>query len=728
MMKKVFLYSYTELNLGDDLFIKIICDRYYEHKFYILSDFRYIKAFKKIKNLIVIPLIPKLAGLLNKINFNFFFNHELAALISKRCDVVVNIGGSIFIQSKDINKEIVLYKKRIIKNKPYFIIGSNFGPYCNENYLLEYKKIFSKVNDVCFREKYSYELFSDLNNVRYESDIVFSLKLPLINKKKQVTISVIDLSFRETLKQYEKAYINKLAKICNQFVNSGYDVFLMSFCEKEGDMLAINKILSILDKRIRNNIKIHNYKGNLNKSILIINESRYIIATRFHAMILGWISNSVVYPLIYSNKSLNVIADLKFQGDYLLIENVEELSSRKILDYFESSKSISITKQNISANKQFYYLDKFMKEKVVYIMKEKNKRKFLRDYKKGNLSLEGLEKLYEKYNILESSILQEIKKNNKNYDKKIEIENISSKKISIIIPTYNRLNQLLECLKGILIQTYNNIELIIVDDSSDNITQNYFEKNKDKRIKYYKNDKNLGVGLNRQKGYNLSTGDYIIFMDDDDYFIDKNYFATVIKEFEDREVSAVCADSYSHYEKENIYLFKKLNIINGMSTIKYLENFQTVYNKPSSSFPITFRKTILDKANFKDMKMMNDTSLYLRAFMVGGKVSYIDKIIGVYRIHNKNITFNVKADFTIKNFEEKEYIYNYIVKEGLIKKPQKWYEKQIAITARYFLNGKEKNKKEISKVLHWVRDNVSSKLYIKLKINCYYLRIKNILK
>ena len=91
------------------------------------------------------------------------------------------------------------------------------------------------------------------------------------------------------------------------------------------------------------------------------------------------------------------------------------------------------------------------------------------------------------------------------------------------MPMYNSEKYINQTIKSILNQTYDNWELIIIDDcSTDNclkIAKEYSKK--DKRIKCYKNKTNKGISGNRNRGLKLATGDYIAFCDDDDLF-DKN--------------------------------------------------------------------------------------------------------------------------------------------------------------------------------------------------------------
>lgn len=91
-------------------------------------------------------------------------------------------------------------------------------------------------------------------------------------------------------------------------------------------------------------------------------------------------------------------------------------------------------------------------------------------------------------------------------------------KISVIIPTYNRAKLLIKSLSSVLNQTYNNIELIIVDDGSTDDTKKIIDKINDNRIKYIKLRNNKGPGYARNLGIKYSKGNYIAFQDSDDIF------------------------------------------------------------------------------------------------------------------------------------------------------------------------------------------------------------------
>lgn len=88
--------------------------------------------------------------------------------------------------------------------------------------------------------------------------------------------------------------------------------------------------------------------------------------------------------------------------------------------------------------------------------------------------------------------------------------------ISVVIPTYNRINTLRKSIDSVLNQTYSNIEVIIVDDGSDDGTQEYIQQINDDRVRYIRNNVNLGPAGARNVGASVANGQYIAFQDSDD--------------------------------------------------------------------------------------------------------------------------------------------------------------------------------------------------------------------
>jgi glycosyltransferase involved in cell wall biosynthesis len=95
-------------------------------------------------------------------------------------------------------------------------------------------------------------------------------------------------------------------------------------------------------------------------------------------------------------------------------------------------------------------------------------------------------------------------------------------KYSIVIPNYNSSKWLKRCLDSVLEQTYKNFELIIVDDMSTDDSPNIIKEYNDERIKSYRLMRKGYNGGTRNFGVSVATGDYILFLDCDDWLVDKN--------------------------------------------------------------------------------------------------------------------------------------------------------------------------------------------------------------
>ncbi len=299
------------------------------------------------------------------------------------------------------------------------------------------------------------------------------------------------------------------------------------------------------------------------------------------------------------------------------------------------------------------------------------------------------------------------------------------KMISIIIPTYNRKEKLFECVNSILTQTYQNFEILIVDDGSTDNTKDYILENiKDHRVLFFTNKNNSGAGFSRKFGYNESKGDYIIFMDDDDYYIDDNYFENAVSFFEDSNIDILCSNSFVKYEKENLYSFKSLNIVDNISCYEYLKKFMIYYDKPNSTFSAIFRKNSLENAKFNDVDMVNDASIYMRGLLNTGNVKFYENVIGVYRIHDKNITNNISPEFLIDNLEEKYKVFKIIKNKYSNKVTKNWINAQISLTLKYYINGTNPKKTEINKVYNWIKNREICSYLIVFKLKIYYVLFK----
>ena len=130
------------------------------------------------------------------------------------------------------------------------------------------------------------------------------------------------------------------------------------------------------------------------------------------------------------------------------------------------------------------------------------------------------------------------------------------KKVSVIVPVYNVEKFLPQCLDSIIHQTYQNLEIICVNDCSpDNsatILQKYAQK--DKRIRIINREKNGGLSAARNTGLDIATGEYVYFIDSDDW-IDADYIETMVKAIEKSNTDIVVNTNIQNVENGNTSFF-----------------------------------------------------------------------------------------------------------------------------------------------------------------------------
>lgn len=147
-------------------------------------------------------------------------------------------------------------------------------------------------------------------------------------------------------------------------------------------------------------------------------------------------------------------------------------------------------------------------------------------------------------------------------------------KISVIVPIYNVEKYLPTCLNSIINQTYKNLEILLINDgSSDNsgeICENYAKM--DNRIHVF-HKRNEGVSSARNLGIDLSVGDFISFVDPDD-FLDLNLYEIVISNMEKYNADIIC---FNCYDVINEKLLVKKNVIDNITIYDNKESFGTDY-------------------------------------------------------------------------------------------------------------------------------------------------------
>lgn len=215
------------------------------------------------------------------------------------------------------------------------------------------------------------------------------------------------------------------------------------------------------------------------------------------------------------------------------------------------------------------------------------------------------------------------------------------KKVSIIVPVYNSEKYISKCLDSIINQTYKNIEIIVINDGS---KDNSIDILKEYERKYSNiiliDKKNEGVSKTRNLGIKKSTGDYIMFIDNDD-FIDKDYVETYMK----NEEYDIVIGSYKRVNNEDKILFK-YNLDENSLWTKYvvLAPWAKLYKKEFIT---------KNKIEFVDFKIGEDVYFNLLCYSKTNNIKIINDFKYNWFYNNESVSntsqrgLNKDVDITI---------------------------------------------------------------------------------
>lgn len=204
--------------------------------------------------------------------------------------------------------------------------------------------------------------------------------------------------------------------------------------------------------------------------------------------------------------------------------------------------------------------------------------------------------------------------------------------ISVIVPIYNAEKCIKKCIESILNQTKKELEIILINDGSTDNTEKVIKSYKDSRIKYYKN-KNQGIGKTRNFGIEKASGEYIMFLDSDDY-MSENECELLYNKCLEEDLDVCICDFYKVFDdrKEEVKLpsFKS-------SSLKENPDIITEYLNPWGKI---YRRSMLidNKIRFVEDLKYEDAPFVIEAFCSAKRIGKIDECLHYYVIHNNSET------------------------------------------------------------------------------------------
>ncbi len=209
-------------------------------------------------------------------------------------------------------------------------------------------------------------------------------------------------------------------------------------------------------------------------------------------------------------------------------------------------------------------------------------------------------------------------------------------KVSVIIPMYNSEKYIEKCINSVIEQTYNNIEILIINDCSTDSSLNIVKNIKDERIKVITFTENKGVSIARNEGINLATGDYICFIDSDDFWVKEKIEKQL--EFIEKNNYEFIYSNYSFFRNEKI--LKTTHVPLKLTYEQAIKN-TTIF---ISTVMLDMKKLKKEDLYMPNLKIGQDTSVWWKILKKGVTAYGMDEVLTYYRVSNKSLSSNkIKA-------------------------------------------------------------------------------------
>lgn len=204
--------------------------------------------------------------------------------------------------------------------------------------------------------------------------------------------------------------------------------------------------------------------------------------------------------------------------------------------------------------------------------------------------------------------------------------------VSVIIPVYNAEKYIERCLNSVVAQTYENLEIILVDDGSpDNsgkICDEYTKKYPGIRVIH---QENYGVSTARNNGIDVAAGEYITFVDPDDW-LEQDMYKTMMAYMRSHNLDIICIDTYQVKPNKTVFkpLFKTDRVMGRAEALAEILTDgidNAVWNK-------IYKRSIMENIKFPVGRRYEDVATVYKYFAAAGLVGYVRKPMYYYFLSN----------------------------------------------------------------------------------------------
>lgn len=299
------------------------------------------------------------------------------------------------------------------------------------------------------------------------------------------------------------------------------------------------------------------------------------------------------------------------------------------------------------------------------------------------------------------------------------------RKVSIIVPVYNAEKTIKRCIESLINQTYTNIEIILVNDGSKDNSLEICKQFEQEKITII-DKKNEGVSITRNTGISNANGDYIAFVDSDDY-VKENYISEMVKAMESQNVDWVICN-YDVITKNQTKPNKPLETIakcNARDIDKYLFEIysRTLLNQPWNKL---YKKEFIQAEFEPKMSLGEDLIFNLEYIKRINALSYINEYLYNYDIETSSTLHKKK-----QNIEDFLFLYENLyayIKNNQTTEIKKWNQFFIRHYIR-FLCDQNEDKQQFNNIYTPIKrfsqkmdiKKVCSKTYLYMTLKMYQI-------
>ena len=271
-------------------------------------------------------------------------------------------------------------------------------------------------------------------------------------------------------------------------------------------------------------------------------------------------------------------------------------------------------------------------------------------------------------------------------------------KISFIVPVYNVKDYIEDCLNSLINQTYKNIEIIIIDDGSTDGSEDICDKYC-KKYEYITviHKKNGGLSSARNEGLKYVNGEYIVFVDSDD-FVSTILCERLIDIIRIENPDLIQYDFFKFLDGEEIKFTNDIGLTNN-NNYYTLEGIENIYNHyfideklKRESWTKAYKRSVLDNFSFPLGRLAEDLATTYKIISKCEKIVCIDDYLYFYRLRNNSIMGNgsiklyydaMLAHYDIYKFIENNPKYSKVAYTNYFNNLMKLYAKNIIENHNY---------------------------------------------